>query len=235
MSNIFNDIKYFFLSLREKHLLNSLKNTTKRSFSNKTGKKVFANGADLSLQTETLKLIEQTKDGVTAIVNRTNCDPDLLLSYIKAARTPVYRLNNADKYLKFIDEEEGFVCEKEGFDALFLSFVTERKFSFKTPPMFLLRDGEIEKLYMLHHFYRWYAMKTGLPGFEYETQKKFKFSFRNRRNNGVDSLSMADILAVNEAVARDQEATDFVLAYSKQIEGSKKVLDKIKNEGSANI
>ena len=235
MSNIFNDIKYFFLSLREKYLLNNLKNTTKRSFSSKTGKTVYGNGADLSLQSETLKLIEQVKEGVSSIVKRTNCDPDLLLNYVKAAKTPVYKINNADKILNLIKEEEGFICEKQGFDALYLSFITERTFRFKTSPMFILRDGEIDKFYLLHHFYRWYSMKAGLPGFEYEVQKKFKSSLFDKTNTEMKGFSMEDIISIKEAVSRDQEATDFVLQYTKQTDGSKNVMDKLKTEGGANV
>ena len=34
---------------------------------------------------------------------------------------------------------------------------------------------------------------------------------------------------------QDQEATDFVLKYTKSVDGSKNVLDKIKNEGGASV
>ena len=235
MNKFFKDIKYFFLSLHEKHLLNNLKNTTKRSFSSKTGKTVYGNGADLSLQSETLKLIEQVREGVSSIVKRTNCDPDLPLSYIKAAKTPVYRVDKADKYLNLIKEEEGFICEKQGFDALFLSFITEKQFKLKTPPMFVLGVGEIDKFYMLHNFYRWYSMKTGLAGFEYEVQKKFKSTLFDKSDTEMKNLSMEDIISIKEAVSRDQEATNFVLQYTKQTDGSKNVMDKLKNDGGANI
>lgn len=43
------------------------------------------------------------------------------------------------------------------------------------------------------------------------------------------------IISLKEAIARDQEATTFVLNYTKEVEGSKKVLDKIKNDGGANV
>ena len=40
---------------------------------------------------------------------------------------------------------------------------------------------------------------------------------------------------LREAIARDREATDFALELAKTKEGSKNVLDKIKNDGGANI
>jgi hypothetical protein len=46
---------------------------------------------------------------------------------------------------------------------------------------------------------------------------------------------MEQIISLKEAIARDSEATAFVLEYTKEVDGSKKVLDKIKNEGGANI
>ena len=51
----------------------------------------------------------------------------------------------------------------------------------------------------------------------------------------LKKFTMEDIVALKEAIARDQEATEFVLEYTKQVEGSKNVIDKIKNSGGANI
>lgn len=235
MINFFKRIKYFFLSHKEKDLQEKLKNTTKNTFENKTSKKVLGVGADLTINSQTLKLADEVKENVSAIVKKTDCNPNELLNYIKAAKTPVYKLDNADKLLNLIKEEEGLIYEKRGFEALYLSLLTGQGVKFKTPVMFVLRDGLIDKFYMLHHFYRWYALKAGLPGFEYEAQKKFKqFLFDDSEKN-IKQLSMESILAMKEAIARDQEATAFVLEYTKEVEGSKNVIDKIKNDGGANI
>ena len=101
MTNIFKQIKYFFLSLQEKNLQQKLKNTTKRSFTNKTTKTIFGTAANVTLNTETKRLIELVNSNVSAIVKKTNCNPDELLAYVKAANTPVYRIKNADKLLKY--------------------------------------------------------------------------------------------------------------------------------------
>jgi hypothetical protein len=234
MMDLFKRIKYFFLSLKEKDLQEKLQKTTKRSFTNKTSKHVMGTAADLTLNSKTLKTIEEVKENVSAIVKQTNCDPDRLLEYVKSAKTSVYKINNADKILNFIKEEEGLICEKRGFEAFVLAFVTGQGIKFKTEPMFVLRAGIIDKYYMLHHFYRWYSLKSDLPGFDYETQKRFKaYLFEN--NDDVKSLSLESIIELQEAVARDQEATEFVLDYTNAIEGSKNVIDKIKNDGSANV
>ena len=46
---------------------------------------------------------------------------------------------------------------------------------------------------------------------------------------------MEAIFSLQEAVARDQEASEFVLDYTNSIEGSKHVIEKIKKDGSANV
>ena len=180
MSEMFKKIKYFFLSLKEKDLQEKLKKTTKKSFTNKTSKKVIGGAADLILNSETLKLVDEVKENVSSIVKKTNCIHDELLAYVKAAKTPVYKITNADKILNLIKEEEGLIYEKRGVEAFYLSIVTGRGISFKTPAMFVLRDGVIDKFYMLHNFYRWYSLKSGLPGFEPDVQQNFKtFLFDN--------------------------------------------------------
>lgn len=235
MKNIIKKIKYFFLSQQEKNIQNKLKKTTKKSFTNKTSKTIFGTAANVTLNTETQKLVELVKTNVATIIKKVDCNPDELLNYVKAANTPVYKINNADKLLGFIQEEEGIIYEQEGITALYLSIITGQGIKFKTQPMFILRDGEIDKYYMLHHFYRWYSIKSNLPGFEYSVQKKFKQFIVDNSDEMLKKFTMEDIVALKEAIARDQEATEFVLEYTKQVEGSKNVIDKIKNSGGANI
>ncbi len=235
MNNLYKRVKYFFLSLKAKNLQKRLRHMTKKSFKNKTSKNVLGQAADLTINTQTQKIIDDVKNNVAAIVKRTNCNPQELLNYVKAAKTPVYKIDNADKLLRIIKEEEGLICEKIGLDAIFLCIITGHPLTFKTPPMFIMRNGNIEKFYLLHHFYRWYSLKSDLPGFEQDTQKKFKIFMNDEDETLYNRLSMQDILSLKEAIARDREATDFVLEYTKHTEGSQKVLDKIKNEGGANI
>lgn len=235
MKNIFKELKYFFLSQQEKNLQKKLKATTRRSFTNKTSKTIFGSAANVTLNTETQKLIELVRTNVSTIIRKVDCNPDELLNYVKAANTPVCKISNANKFLALIHEEEGLIYEQEGLIALYLSLITGQGIKFKTPPMFVLRDGEIDKYYMLHHFYRWYSIKSNLPGFDYSIQKKFKQFLFDNSDEAIKKYTMEDIIALKEAIARDQEATEFVLQYTKEIEGSKNVMDKIKNDGGANV
>ena len=235
MVSLFENVKYFFKSIKEKKRQEKLKKITKQSYKNKTSKRIIGSAADVTLNAETNNLINEVRNNVAAIVKKTDCNPEELLSYIKAAKTPIYKINNADKILSFIGEEEGLICEQEGFGALYLSLMIGMGVSFKTPAMFVLRDGDIDKYYMLHNFYRWYSLKSNLPGFEYRAQKLFKKYISDSSGNILKRFSMEDILSVKESIARDQEASAFVIEYTKEQEGSKKVLDKIKNDGGANI
>lgn len=235
MKNLMKNIKYFFLAQKEKNIQNRLKKTTKRSFTNKTSKTIFGTAANVTLNSETQKLIELVKTNVSTIVKKVDCNPEELLNYVKAANTPVYKINNADKLLNLIQEEEGLIYEQEGLTALYLSLITGLGIKFKTPPMFIMREGEIDKYYLLHHFYRWFSIKSNLPGFEYNIQKKFKQFLIDDSDETIKKFTMEDIIGLKEAIARDQEATEFVLQYTKEIEGSKNVMDKIKTDGSASV
>lgn len=235
MKNLLKNIKYFFLAQKERNIQNRLKKTTKRSFTNKTSKTIFGTAANVTLNSETQKLIELVKTNVSTIVKKVDCNPEELLNYVKAANTPVYKINNADKLLNLIQEEEGLIYEQEGLTALYLSLITGQGIKFKTPPMFIMREGEIDKYYLLHHFYRWFSIKSNLPGFEYKIQKKFKQFLIDNSDETIKKFTMEDIIGLKEAIARDQEATTFVLQYTKEIEGSKNVMDKIKTDGSASV
>lgn len=203
MKNIFSELKYFLLYLKEKERQKKFQKHTKSTFKNKTSKQVLGSAADLTINSTTLKIIDDVKENVSAIVKQTNCDPEKLLEYIRLAKTPVYRIDNADKYLNYIKEEEGLICEKQGLEAIFLSLLTNQGLKFKTEPMFVLRNGIIDKFYMLHHFFRWYSLKSDLPGFEADTQKLFKiFLMNNSTDNLMKSLSLEEIISLKEAIDR---------------------------------
>lgn len=235
MENLSKNMKKFFLNLKEKMLLYKLRNSTKSSYSNKSTKNVIRKGASLTINSKTKQTIADVKENVTSIVNKTNCDPKALLDYVKATNTNIYYIDNADKLLNLIMEEEGFIYEKAGFEAFYLGLITGQGLKIKTEPMFVLRNGEINKYILLHNFYRWYSLKSNLPGFDYPTQKLFKQYRIDNSDEFTKRLSMEEILALQEAIARDQEATTYVLEYSQQIEGGKNVIEKIKTEGNASI
>lgn len=234
MNKLLRKILYYFLSIQEATLSRRLDKSLKTSYSNKTSKTIFSSTEHMTLTLETEKNKELVRKNVEDIVKNCQNNPCKLLDYILAAGTKVYKINNADKILSAIGENEGLICELKGLKALYLNLFTTSKFSLAFQPAFVMREGNIEPLYMLHQFYKWYSLKLNLPGFDYKAQENFKKYLKNVNDKTLNNLSMEDTLALTEAVARDQEATDFALSFAQKTEGAKKVHKKM-TEGGADI
>ena len=232
--NIFQQIIYFFLEKQEKALSKKLSKHLKRSSSNKTSKTIVSKDVTVTFNAETEKSKELVKKNVTDIIKSCNNDPTKLLAFIESKGTKVIKIENADKILSVIKEEEGLITELEGIEALYINIITNSGFSFKSKPMFIMRNGQIDAYYMAHQFYKWYALNMGLPGFDFMSQKIFKISL-NSNGAVFSNLNLDEMTGLKEAIARDQEATSFALELAKSKEGSKNVINKIKNDGGANI
>ena len=232
--NIFQQIIYYFLEKQEKALSKKLSKHLKNSSSNKTSKTIVSKDVTVTFNAETEKSKELVKKNVTDIIKSCNNDPTKLLAFIESKGTKVIKIENADKILSVIKEEEGLITELEGIEALYINIITNSGFSFKSKPMFIMRNGQIDAYYMAHQFYKWYALNMGLPGFDFMSQKIFKISL-NSNGAVFSNLNLDEMTGLKEAIARDQEATSFALELAKSKEGSKNVIDKIKNDGGANI
>lgn len=232
--NMFQKIIYFFLQMQERALSKKLSRHLKASSTNSTSKTVLSTGVTMTLNAETEKNKELVKKNVSDIVKSCNNDPDKLLAFIESKGTKVVKLDNADKLLAAIKEEEGLVTELKGIEAFYINLITNSGFSFKSKPIFIMRNGNIDPYYMAHQFYKWYALEMKLPGFDFISQKLFKI-YLNSDEAILSNLNLDEMTGLKEAINRDQEATDFALEIAKSKEGSKKVLDKMKNDGGANI
>ncbi len=232
--NIFQQIVYYFLEKQEKALSKKLSKHLKISSSNKTSKTIVSKDVTVTFNAETEKSKELVKKNVTDIIKSCNNDPAKLLAFVESKGTKVIKIDNADKVLSIIKEEEGLITELEGIEALYINIITNSGFSFRSKPMFIMRNGQIDPYYMAHQFYKWYALNMGLPGFDFMSQKIFKISL-NSNGAVFSNLNLDEMTGLKEAIARDQEATSFALELAKSKEGSKNVIDKIKNDGGANI
>ena len=232
--NIFQQIIYYFLEKQEKALSKKLSKHLKISSSNKTSKTIVSKDVTVTFNAETEKSKELVKKNVTDIIKSCNNDPAKLLAFVESKGTKVIKIDNADKVLSIIKEEEGLITELEGIEALYINIITNSGFSFRSKPMFIMRNGQIDPYYMAHQFYKWYALNMGLPGFDFMSQKIFKISL-NSNGAVFSNLNLDEMTGLKEAIARDQEATSFALELAKSKEGSKNVIDKIKNDGGAHI
>ena len=236
MSGIINSIRKFFLLRKKNQISKDLEKLSKKTFAGKASKTIIGNGAKVSISAKKKQLIDQVKENVSAIVNTTKSDQESILKYVAAAKTPLYKIEFPNRFLALIGEEEGFICEQQGFDALYLSILTGQGIKFKTEPAFVIRkSNDINKSWLLHNFYRWYSMKAGLDGFDYNSRKKMKMYMSDNSLETTRKLSIETVNQIQEAISREREANAFVIDYEKQIEGSKKVLNKIKDEGGADI
>lgn len=233
--NIFKKIFYFLLKLQEKQLEKRLDKHLQTSSANMTSKTILASNVTITLTSETEKNKELVLNTVRELVSGTKGNPDLLIEYIKTHGTKVVKLPNADKILAFINEEEGLIGELRGWKAFYLNILTDNGCSFKSKPMFILRNEGVDPYYILHQFYKWFSFYKGLPGFDYESQQLFKKYLNSNDSKGIENLTLGEMTGLKEAIARDNEATDFTINYAKSIEGSKNVLDKMKNDGGASI
>ena len=191
--------------------------------------------ATVSFDSKMREKMKKMKDTVKAIVKKNINTPEKLLEYVEKSGTKVIKIPYADKILSYVGEQEGFITPKSGFEALYLNIVLNKKIAFKTPEMFVLRDLPVNIYVMSHQFHKWYSYKMELPGYDYATQENFKRIFEFSDPKKVQQLSYSEVMSLKEALRRDVDAIEFVLELSKEQEGSKKTLDKIKNGEKARL
>lgn len=165
--------------------------------------------------------------------------PEQLMSFIESNGTPVVRMDGIEKVLAYIGETEGFLAPMSGAKAFILTFVskfiagTDVKVGFKSPAMFVARKGNVNLYFLSQNFYHWLSYYKGLPGYEQRTQSIFKNVWSN--DFSASGMSVKDILALKQAIARDNESINFVREITREFVGSKTSVDKIKAGSSVNI
>ena len=229
---LFKSLLYKILGLQEKYLRYRLsktigvKNTSKK-------KRHYFNGGLLDLSTLAESEKQKLEEELTRILKEADFEPEKLLEYIKVNGTKVYRIENAGSILNPIGENEGFIYPAKGRRALYLSLALDKKMSFKTDEIFVLSKGEINKYYFIYHFYNWYAFKHNIAGMDSESQellKKYLFETPD-----TSELQLADIYKLKDAIRQDKASIEFVIKLCRNYEGAKQALNKLKDEGGANL
>ena len=198
-------------------------------------KLITSNAATLSIKDENYNEEKASQEKIENIIEKYINKPEKFFDYIKGAKTPIYKIKNADKILNKINEQEGFILPKKGIKALYLNLILNKKFAFKTPEMFVLRNGELNTYAFIYQFYNWYCYKMQLSGFEDETQENFKHVFEICETSKIDSLNYQEIINLKSAIKRDIEAINFVKKMAQKFSMSKKNLIKIKEGKAINI
>ena len=232
MDKLIQKIVYLVLALQEKF---ARKRHAKMlsSFTNSTSKTVMTNGCSLNLTVQTEENKKKLEQNVTAILKKFDNMPEKLLLYIERNGTPVIRHPKAGKIVDIIREEQGYIRELHGLKALILNFMLYKKISFKSDAIFLMEEGQIDPYAMIHQFYKWYAMKIDMPGFDPRAQENFRKYIDEKSYLNLNNLNAEDIIALKEAIARDVDAINFVENFAKQNEGSQKALKKLTDGGAS--
>jgi len=221
----------FFYKIQDKKHKKRLEKLNKKMLSGNicNEKYIAINGATLSFKDKNYENDKANQEKIKKIIKQYLKQPEKFFDYIKGAKTPIYKIKNADKFLAKIGEFEGFILPKKGLKALYLNLFLNKKISLKTPEMFVLRNGKLNTYAFIYQFYNWYCYKMKLSGFDDETQEQFKHVFEICETSKSDTLKYEEILNLKTAIKRDIEAIDFILNLIKDIDMSKKSLEKIKN------
>lgn len=164
-----------------------------------------------------------------------------LLEFIENRGTRVIIHKHADKVVRFWGEIEGFLPPMSGFKARLILMSLKmigawpdsvRK---ETPALFVFGE-EPTMGYMVHQIHHWLSFNNGLPGYTEETMNNFKKIFDPSFGvEDVKRMSKEEIISLREAIARDQEALDFVQKMAQEIFKPQDVLKGIKDGDKKNI
>lgn len=165
-----------------------------------------------------------------------------LLEFIERRGTKVIAHKNADKVIKLFGEIEGFIPPIKGFKAKLLTIMFKAigawtgPITNETPPLFVFGEAEPPMGYMVHQIHHWLSFNKGLPGYTEETMNNFKKIFDPSFGvEDVQKMSKQEIIELREAIARDQEALDFVQKMAEEIFKPQDVLKGIKDGDKKNI
>jgi len=230
--NLLQKVIYAMLSMREKNLRFRLDKYLRSKAVNSTTKRVVNGSVSLTLNTETMKNIELIKKNMLDVVKNSNFNSEALLELIKKRGIDVVYIQDAQKLLGVLCEEEGLILERRGSVAVFLNMIAGNGIRFKTKPMFILEKGNTDFYFLLFHFYKMYEYFQKLPGMDYKSQELFRIYSKFPEKCDLSQLGFEELTALKEAVARDNEASEFVIEVSKKRDGVQNALKKLKDGGA---
>ena len=223
MKSIFDKIEKFKLETQEKFLTFCLKDSLRPEYQKSFNKKYFSKGCSLDINADAKSKIESVRARAFELVNLYNKSSLGLLNYIEQRGYKVIQNKYAKRLLTLAEEKSGFIPPNKGFKALYLNLISGQGFSFESKPFFMLEKKELSLIEILHDFYLWLAMDTGLPGFDPETRNLFIKYFVRGEDTLLKHIHINQMLKLKEAVSRDKEAIEFVIDFDKINKNSKKV------------
>lgn len=219
------------------------KNNNLVVFSGSTSKHAMNANCTLSLTSKTEDKKKEINAKVKTLVNKHMDNPEQLLRHLILKGLTVYKLPKAEKILAKLGEEEGFLTPLKGFKALYLNFIIglvlykKPIFKFTTKEMFIFDKGSTEIYTIARAIHKYYGFKNNLPGYDYNTQEKFKKVYRLSKNSNYNfsDCTIKDFYACKEALSRDLESINFSIELSVEYERSKKALNKLKETNCTTV
>ena len=175
------------------------------------------------------------EDKVEKILQKNLKQPQKLLDFINGAKTPCYKIANANNLLSKIGEQTGFILPQKGLKALYLNLFLNKKIGFSISEIFVVEKTKCDMYSFSYEFYRWYCYKMKAKGFDLDTQKKYKNIFQLTQSAKIDTLSFDEIIELKEAIKKDIDAINFVKKMAMKNQQSKKSLDKIKTGNAISV
>jgi len=232
--NFLQRIIYTFLKIKERGLKLRLDKHFKTSATNSTSKTVISGNCSLTLNTETNKNIELVKKTMHDLIKNANFSSAFLFEFIKKRNVKIVYLKNCHKLLSLLGEEQGLILERSGFDAFILNLLSNSGISFHSKPLLILEKNNTDFYFLLFQTYKLVAFMQKLPGLDEKSQKLFKIYSKQPEKCDITKLALDEMTSLKEAIARDNEASTFVIEYSKTRDGAKKVISKMQ-DGGANL
>lgn len=225
--NLFRKTSLFLMQCQEQVL------TMRLSFFLNKNKKYLKN-SNIKISVENDSKKEKLNAELKNILKKYKNSQSLILDYITAHDTKVFKLHDAKNILAKLGEEPGLIPAYSGSKAFIINLLLFKKIGISTKPMFIVEDGELDIYFLIHQFHKWYFMQNGIAGYNETAQNLLKQV--NKGNTAIiDKLSPNDINQLKEAVSRDIESISFVEQYARETAGSKKALEKIRNGLGASI
>jgi len=241
MKNNLKELLYAILNIKE--LINRFcsKNKPIENLSSKS--KTFLTANDTLRLNSNIKLsVENIDKTAKTIIKQYINNPDELLKFIESKNTKVIKAKHMEKLLRLIGEYDSFILPLKGLKALFLITginllsKTKMKPALNTPAMFVLEDKPVNIYLIAHQFHHWLAYIEKMPGYEERTVNNFKNIWNHDfGREDIDKLSVQEILALQDAIARDLEAINFVKEITNEYIASKASSNKLKDGQSQNI
>jgi hypothetical protein len=222
------------------NFINFLIEIQNKILNKKTSKRIstLGFGASLCFTSKLDKTKEKLEKDVCLILKKCNNNPKEIIKFIESKGTKVYRINHAEKMFKSISQEIGFIPEAFGIKAFLINFLVscntneDFKAKFKTNAMFILDKNSCDTFWFIQQFYKWYAMKLNLPGYNAKAQECFNSFMSNCSDAKIKALSVDEILDLKDAIARDIESINFVVELAKATVDSKSASAKITTGGA---